>query len=187
MNPRCQQTQAVLAAVREGRWDALSPADIAALETHLADCPACAAELAAAPAAPDAQTQALLAHLPAAPQPTAQTWELLWQSVGAALPSPARQAIPQPLSAPHHAVRRTIVATWLIRFWRPIAVAAAAVFMVGVWRFALRPAAPPELQLARNVQIDSLEVFGDASPIVYTIEGPDGGSTVIWIVDTKGA
>ncbi len=199
---QCETVSATLAAAAAGRFDALSPQQVAALEAHLDDCPRCLAVLTDAVPKPDAEIAAALRRMPGAAGPGAATWDAVWQeidaTVGGAAQSPlhiardgredaepGRDAI---LPTPASGVARRVARTGLIRkIWRPLAIAAACALMAGVWRYATL-STPPEhpIRLATNVEIDNLEVFGDSSAIVYTLNDTSGAA-VIWIVDKSGA
>lgn len=69
------------------------------------------------------------------------------------------------------------------RIWRGLAAAAACVLAALSWRFdAQTPAATPQIQLANQVDIQELEVFGDAFAAV-SYSGETGGAAVIWVFE----
>ena len=166
MNTPCEQLADALQAFIDGRLDALKPGRVAALETHLNECPACAARLAAAQARPeDALRDAI-----AAPAPDPTQWDAVWDQVdarSAAVSVPARRRLPVTL-----------------RLWSGLSAAAAVILIAALWWLA-PPAAdsPWDLRLAgpEDVKIQSLEVFGDATSIVLTAEG-DAAAPIIWVI-----
>ena len=166
MNAACEQFAAALQALIDGRLDALAPEQVAALEAHLNACPTCTARLADAQARPEAALRDSLAT----PVPAPALWDAVWDRIdarSAAEPVPARRRLPVTL-----------------RLWSGLSAAAAVILVATIW-WLTPPAAdsPWDLRLAgpEDVQIQSLEVFVDATSIVLTGEG-DAAAPIIWVI-----
>lgn len=68
--------------------------------------------------------------------------------------------------------------------WEPVLAAAAVVLLAIVWRVSPGGSAGAwELRLATDVQVEEVEVFGDASSFVSVSED---GPAVIWVLDASG-
>lgn len=158
MTGACDRFSKLVSAAAAGRWDALTPADADALAQHLNGCAGCAATLAGAPARVDARLVAPI--VAAAPG----EWDRVWANIAAAGAASQRRAR-------------------IARVWRPLAIAAAAVLAVGLWN-TVRPGESREwqLQLARGVEVDDLEVFGGGTAAIIDTGGANGFS-VIWVMD----
>lgn len=167
MNTPCEQLADALLALIDGRPDALAPEQVAELETHLDECPTCAARLARVQARPEATLHDALA----APVPEPALWDAVWDRIDArstAVSVTARRRLPVTL-----------------RLWSGLSAAAAVILLATVW-WLTPPAAdyPWDLRLAGpdDVNIQSLEVFGDATSIVLTAEGDDA-APIIWVIE----
>ena len=120
----------LLARVRAGRLDELTPEQVAALEAHLDATPAAAERLANVVPEPDP-------HLSAAVSPpTEDEWNAVWERVESATSAP--QSPRRPLSR-------------VFRLWSPLAAAAACLLLVVVWRLSAPPAW--EIQLSEDVLV----------------------------------
>ncbi len=159
--------QRLLQELELGRLDALSPDDVAALEQHLNADDQAAARLADRRPPRDERLS-----LPAA-QPTAAEWDRMWQVVaGSATESaPLRKSTGRP--------RR-----WL-RLVEGVTAAAACVALAALWHGGASTealAAEWPMQLSENVEVESLEVFGDqTSFVLYPDDG--SGQAVIWVIE----
>jgi hypothetical protein len=157
-----------LKALATGDVDALSPEQVERLEGLLNSRPELADAFARQLAVPD---EPLRAALTSAATPSANQWERAWNGIASAEGSAARA--------------RGRGRIW--RLWAPLSAVAASLLLVGVWR-ATAPApapAPWPMQLASDVEIDELEVYGDATAfVVYT--GGDEGIDVIWVLEGEG-
>jgi anti-sigma factor RsiW len=162
MSTSCEQLAAALQALIDGRLDALAPEYVSAMETHLNECPTCAARLAAAQARPEDTLTA--------PAPDPARWDAVWDRIDA---PPVAETVPP---------RRRVPAT--LRLWSGLS-AAAAVILIASLRWLAPPATDSSwnLRLAgpEDVQIQTLEVFGDATSIVLTAEGDDDAA-IIWVI-----
>jgi hypothetical protein len=166
----CQGLQDLIAALAEGRFDVLSPDEVAALEAHLNECGACAARLATARAAPP---DAGYPEPPAGPE--AGVWDAVWNRIDKA----AMDSRPVGLSGGR--------ARWL-RSWGAISAAAAILLATAIWHLVpLRPAPAWEFRLAgaHDVEIESLEVFGEATTFVLNTDD-DVGTSIIWVMEENG-
>jgi anti-sigma factor RsiW len=177
MTTACETIRATLTAAVAGRFDELAAEQVAALEAHLAACPGCAAELAACKPARDPVLTTAVRVAGEGPRPTAAAWEALYRDIEARVV--ATPALPRRAPAVFAAARtqRPIPAA-LLRWWRPLAAAAAVLLAVGVWRLERpNPVPADSFELATNVEINSLEAGPDTT--VYTSEG----GAVIWVID----
>jgi hypothetical protein len=165
----CQRLQGPIAALAEGRFDDLSPDEVAAVETHLNVCAACAARLATARATPDAGYP----EPPAGPE--AGVWDAVWNRIDEA----ALDSRPVGLSGAR--------ARWL-RSWGAMSAAAAILLATAIWHLVpLGPSPAWEFRLAgaRDVEIESLEVFGEATTFVLNTDD-DVGTAIIWVMEENG-
>jgi hypothetical protein len=164
MSATRQEIERLLTLVREGRLDDLSPEQVAELEAWLCTSPTDEARLADARPPADPWLTAPL------PEPAPAEWERVWANVNRA----ADQRKP--------AHRR-----W-VPMWQALTAVAACVLLATSWH-VLQPARTDEawaLRPAREVRIDSLELFGDTTVLVDTT-AENGGLPVIWVLDMQGA
>lgn len=163
MTERREQLDRWLGLVADGRLDELSPAQVAEMAQQLDRDPRLAQRLAAVTA--DVADLAM----PLQP-PGPHEWERVWSAIdrGAATrPTPRR----------------------LLRIGQVVVAAAACILLVLGWRLVQPAPAPAEqwaIVPATDVEVNSLEVFGDRSALVDRT-GADGGFTVIWVLDDQGA
>lgn len=158
----------LLARAEQGALDDLSPAEIEALEAYVNADPSAAARLA--PVTPTVEPA--LAEVSG---PSAAEWARVWAGIDAAC-SRAAQA-----GRARRGPRR-----WL-RVWEAVTAAAACVALAVLWRSgaSVEDGGWP-LQLSNNVEIESVEVYGDeTSFVVYADDG--SGRAVIWVLEDTGA
>jgi hypothetical protein len=157
----------LLDRVRAGRLDELTPEQVAALEAHLDATPTAAERLANVIPEPDPHLSAPVSS------PTEDQWNAIWERVESAASSPR---------SPRRPVSR------VLRFWSPLAAAAACLLLVVVWRLSAPPAW--EMHLSEHVVVHELEVFGNSSAFV-AYSDDDDGSAMIWVFeedeDNQGA
>ena len=149
----------LLARLRDGAIDELSPEEIAALEAHLNAETEFADALADTVPVPDC---------PAFDRsgPTAAEWEGVWQSIESAQTQEAGKT-----RSPR-----------FVRFWQPLFAAAACLMLVITWRFGASNTPHWNAQLSNDVVVHELEVYDDASSMVaYTGDG--SGSAIIWVFE----
>lgn len=157
-----------LRAVAAGNLDALTPEQVARLERVLNDEPGVAARLAACTPAPEPKLATALQAAEQAALPPAQRWDLTWQRIDAAAPLTQRRA---------HAG----IAGRLIRLWQPLVAAAACLMLAVMWRTTSSPTEDAwPMQLATDVQIDSLEVPDGMTSLI--VAGGDDNYKLIWIL-----
>jgi hypothetical protein len=166
MTDACEQLEPILRLAAAGDFDALAPAQVAALETHVNTCPRCTARLAEHVPEPDADLA------PPVQMPSDHQWNQVWDEI---------QAAPDNVSG-----RGSPGIARLRRLWQPLVAAAACLFMIVMWRSAL-PAAEStwNLQLSDNVVVHEIETFGDVTSLV--VYGDDNGAAVIWMLEDEGA
>ncbi len=159
----CEPYRQTIAALREGRFDAIEPDQMAAAETHMNDCAACRSALENVTPIPEARLCETFAL------PEGESWKKVWDNVDEAAATP-----------PHAQAR-------IIRFMRPwgtLAAAAAVMLMVGLWRTGTDDWAF-QLAGAADVEIESMEVFGDSTAMLMSFGDDD--ISIIWVMDDEGA
>ena len=157
MNNANDDFRTALDAIAAGKLDAMTPEQVARLETQIDQAPELADRLAGIK--PAVEPGFRLAVEP----PPEDVWERVWQRVNAAASSTRRHV-------------------W--RLWRPLAVAAACVLMVGLWNARGPALQEGPVEWARDVEIDDLEVFDGATPFVLAA-GADSPVSVIWLLDEE--
>lgn len=105
--------------------------------------------------------------LPEGAGPSESQWESVWREVDRAL------------------VRRQVERTWQRR-WQGLSAMAACALLVLAWRLTLPGGGVEPLRVARDVEVNRLEVFGEATSFVLETGGSDGFS-VIWVMEDEGA
>ncbi|MBK8913741.1 MAG: hypothetical protein IPM64_03905 [Phycisphaerales bacterium] len=159
----CARQSDALTALREGRFDALTPDAVAAAEAHLNHCAACADKLGAA--RPVSASDPLVQ---APRQPAAAQWRRAWAVIADRSPS---------VSSIWRAGRAGILRS----AWTPLAAAAACVMMVVSWRFAAPPVESGLWSLAAAGDVRVLEM--DVGEGVTAMVGD--GPTVVWILEPE--
>lgn len=160
-----------LRAVEAGDLDALTPEQVARLEAVLNREPRVAAELGDAIPPLDAGLAASLRDLEAPALPSARKWEEVWQGIE--------------LRTGGGVARERGLAPRILRFWKPLAAAAACLVLAGLWWGTTPPADPWPMRLATDVEIDDFQVYDDAMPFVVTTGG-DSGVKLLWVLETEG-
>lgn len=174
MPQTCEQFADLLTAASAGDFDALSPEQIEQLEAHVNACPACAERLGDATPTPDPALDALKQVGAGTGAPTPEVWENVWDGIEAGRLS---DSAPQPVKS-----RRSL----LRRIWKPLTAAAACLMVAAVWRATTGPwTVSPAVQLSTNVEVHELEVFGDETAIVFSMDS-NNGAAVIWVLDEQG-
>ncbi len=149
-----------------GNLDALSPAQVEALEAALNSEPDLAARLVPCRPPVSPQLAAALRELDRDEQPSPGTWERVWSRIDAAGAS---------------AQGRRGAAWRRVSVWRPMLAAAACLLLMVGWRLVPSTAAEPwPLQLAGDVEIDELEVFQDATSFIVSMG--NGAGRIIWVL-----
>lgn len=156
-----------LRAVAAGDLDALTPEQVARLERVLNDEPGVAARLAACTPAPEPGLATALQVAEQVALPSAQQWDVTWQRIDAATPLTQRRT---------HAG----IAGRLIRLWQPLVAAAACLMLSVMWRTTSPAADAWPMQLATDVEIDSLEVPDGMTSLI--VAGSDNSYKLIWIL-----
>jgi hypothetical protein len=170
MNPNaCQSIREALDALAEGRFDAVSDEQMERVERHLGECADCSARLAGVTACPEAD----FVEVP--PSPTQEEWDDVWQAVDAATSAKPRLIEP--------------VSPWAGRWGRWVTAAAAGLALtVALWRLPLPGRSPNfELRLAHadDVQIESLSVYGEATPFVLSVGDEEDAIPIIWVIEDQ--
>ncbi len=163
----CKKWHDAITALVEGRFDDVSPDEIEQVETHLNECEACANRLNHVTPTADP----LLDAEPA--EPSAEQWEGAWDRIDDSAAA-AEATVREPRRLP---------------MWAGLSAAAVVVAAVGLWQsVGLRNGSDWAMQLAGagDVQIESLEVFGDATTMVLGA-GDDAETPVIWVMEEEGA
>ncbi len=163
----CEHYRETIAALSAGRFDAIEPDQMAAVEMHMNDCAACRSALADVTPIPEPR----LCQSPALPAD--ESWSNVWEKLDAAAPS------------------TTHVQARILRFARPwgtLAAAAVVVFMVSLWWTMPGTAADDwafQLAGAGDVEIESMEVFDDSTSMLMSFGDDD--ISIIWVMDDEGA
>lgn len=161
----------LLDEVTAGRLDALTPEQVEALESRLNDDPAAAARLADALPPADALVTAA-----APPAPTEAEWRRVWEGIEAAFATGRSRSA----AARMDALRRP---RRILRLWESLSAAAACLALALIWQAGPAPASAGwHMSLSPNVEINSLEVFDDSTPMVLY---PGEGGAVIWVLDDQ--
>jgi hypothetical protein len=164
----CERWQSAIADLAAGRFDALSPEQMADVKAHLNECESCAARLADVTAQPET-TLGLHEQMP-----TKEQWAGVWENIESAVATPAQQAMRIGRRRPW---MRYVTAT-----------AAGLILLIGIWRLPgqLTPQrAELRLAAADEMNIESLAVYDEATPVVLTV-GEDGdGISVIWVIEEE--
>lgn len=162
----CDKFGGAIEELALGRFDAIGAEEMADVEAHLNACAACSSRLGVMRAGPEAVWDEPV-QLPSSDE---------WTRVG------------QAIEDAYRAERRSGISAGPIRLARRWgAIAAILLLSVSVWRFGVWGVEPAwSLQLARGdeVEITSLEVFGDAMPFVISA-GEDGDVPVIWVIQNE--
>jgi hypothetical protein len=172
MSPSHDSLEQALRAVSHGDLDALTPEQVARLERVLNDEPAVAQHVGAQVPQCDAPLADALHELDQSAQPSSRDWQNVWERIETAAPA----AIVR---------HETGVSARILRFWRPLAAAAACLLLVAVWK--LLPAPADELwpmELASNVEIGDIEVSEGLTSFVVST-GDEGGSKIIWVLSDQ--
>jgi anti-sigma-K factor RskA len=156
-----------IADVAAGDPDMLPVEQVARLERVLDTDPRLAAHVAAQRPARDERLRAALEQVERPTLPTAARWEGMWAQIEVAAPIAVRSA-------------RRSSATRALRYWRPVAVAAACLLLAMFWKASVPASDPWPLVLASNVEIDELDVSGAATSFLVHVEG--SGANVIWVL-----
>jgi hypothetical protein len=156
-----EELERALARLERGELDALEPAQVSALEVWLNSDPGAAARLA------DCLPPAFSACPLAVPQPSARVWQRIW-----------------------YEIRRSIAAAVVLRGHRfrvaAFAVAAALALAVGLVTLRqLGGQTDQHVLWARAIEVEELEVFEGATPLVLSA-GLDDTIPVIWVLDSGG-
>lgn len=174
--------EALLRRVEAGELDSLTPEQIDALETFLNESPAAADRLANVRPAPES-TSALSAFPDAPgfgqasiPSPDKAEWDRVWNNIEAA------EAAPR-MAAPVETCNRSVGGR-LLKLW-PLFMAAAACFAIMLtWHFAAVPASAEwEIRLADQVEVEELNVYGDA---IAFVDFNNDGTAMIWVFEESG-
>jgi hypothetical protein len=157
----------LLAAVADGRLDALTPEQVARLEAHLNSDSAAAKALGAAQAGAPAFDMQISV-------PTTQAWERVWRAIESATAvSPIRKDTEARRVAP---LRR------VFRLWQPLAAAAACVLMIGSWLLLRGPVATPNAADGADINaVNSLYAPNGDAVLV-----PDGDGWAIVLTESGG-
>jgi anti-sigma-K factor RskA len=156
-----------IADLAAGDPDMLPAEQVARLERVLDTDPRLAAHVAAQRPARDERLHTALEQVERPALPTAARWEGLWAQIEVAAPVAVSS------------VRRGSV-VGVLRYWRPVAVAAACLLLAMFWKAAAPAADPWPLVLASNVEIDDLDVSEGATSFLVHVEG--SGADVIWVL-----
>lgn len=172
MNPRegCEEMIVRIAALAAGRFDALTPAEVAGAEAHLNGCARCAAQLAGVQAGPE---PAIGMSGAAGGSPSEAEWDAVWRAVE---PTVGRLRL-RPVEAP-------VRPGWW-GAWSALAAAAAIVLSVGWYRWGGQnePAwGKIELAGGSDVEIQSVEVGEDDTTFVVNV-GAGGRTPVVWVIE----
>lgn len=162
----CDKFVGAIEELAGGRFDAIGAEEMADLEAHLNACEACSSRLGEMQAGPEAEWDEAVAL------PSSDEWSRMGQAIEDAYRAERRSGIPP---GPIRLARR----------WG--AIAAILLLSVSVWRCGVGGVEPAwSLELARGdeVEIRSLEVFGDAMPFVVSA-GEDGDVPVIWVIQNE--
>ena len=161
-----EKLEEAVTALAEGRFEALTPDQMAEVEAHVNTCDSCAARLAMAPAVADRELAGDVET------PPAEVWGDVWRRIDE---TAVRAEVPRPA--------RGWARRW--RAWAPVSIAAALLVAVGLTQLvpdrggsltALLPAG------SGDVEIVDLKVFGDATPFVVSAGSQDEIS-VIWVIE----
>jgi anti-sigma factor ChrR (cupin superfamily) len=164
----CERWRKAVDDLAAGRFDALSPEEMAEVGAHLDACESCAARLARRTAEPE---PALRLN---EQTPTEEQWAGVWENIASASAAPAARSIRKP--------------AW--RRWAPYATAVAAgvILLIGLWWLPgqLTPKAP-ELRLAAadEMKIDSLAVYDQGTPVVLTVGEDHDEISIIWVIEDE--
>jgi hypothetical protein len=146
MSPSQDSLEQALRAVSHGELDALTPEQVARLERVLNDEPAVAQRVGAQVPQREAPLAEALDEWDRSAQPSRQEWQNVWARIETAAPAAVWR-------------NQAGVSARILRFWRPLAAAAACLLLVAGWK--LMPAPADELwpmELASNVEISDIEV-----------------------------
>lgn len=173
MGTESDNLEHLLRAIEDGALETLSPEQIERVASWLDARPDLADRVADRPAKPDARLMDALTAADATVTPTAEAWGSVWAHVDLASAARARAA-----------GSSRVLRIW--RLWGPLTAAAACLMLVGLWQWRSSGpghAADWPLELAADAQIESLEVFGDASAFVAGVDAP--GAVVIWVLESE--
>ncbi len=169
-----QEMNKLVEALRDGRIDELTPTEMDALENYLDAHPESAALLANE--TPAADELLSLAQLPTE-APSDQEWDATWQTV-------ARESNLARSSGSSARPR------FLPRFsfaWSSAVAAAICLVMVGAWSFFGPTSVTETILLDPDVEIHSIEVFGDDSSFVLEANRDEVDHfAVIWVMEETG-
>ncbi len=163
----CEQFRETIAALRQGRFDAIDPDQMAVAETHMNDCAACRSALVNVTPIPEPRL------CETAVLPADESWNNVWDKVD------------ESTATPTHAQAR------ILRFMRPwgtLAAAAVVILMISLWRTAPGTGTddwPFQLAGAADVEIESMEVFDDSTSMLMSFGDDD--ISIIWVMDDEGA
>ena len=144
------QLDALLERVAAGELDALAPDEIDALQRHLDEDANAADRLADVVPEPEGELRAVST-------PTAGDWDRVWNNIDAS-------------------ERRTT--PWWLRITPYAGAAAACILLALILRVAPAPVDDWAIQLGDEVEINEIEVFGNAS--VY-VDNSAGG--IVWLFE----
>jgi hypothetical protein len=159
-----EKLDVLLRAIADDRLHELTAEQMAELERLLAADPQFADRVAGLAARPGPALGAALSDRAALP--TAAEWARTWERVDAGVPQVRMRGV--------------------LRLWQPFAAVAAALLLLLTWRLATPPAAAPwQLTLATDTQIDALEVSDGATSFVVSSGPSDARFEVIWVLEDQ--
>ncbi|MCH7870552.1 MAG: hypothetical protein IID33_02520 [Planctomycetes bacterium] len=162
----CENYRETIAALRDGRFDAIQPDQMAAAETHMNGCAACRSALTDVTPIPEPQL------CETATLPADESWKSVWDKLD------------ESAATPNHTQARILR---FVRPWGTLAAAAVVMLMVSLWR--MTPATDTDdwafqLAVAGDVEIESMEVFGDSTSMLMSFGDDD--ISIIWVMDDEG-
>lgn len=171
MSSEADNLDQALKALQAGDLDALTPEQMDRLEGLLNSRPQLADTLTGRLAAPDARLRAALDDEAADAGPSAPEWERAWNRISTS-------------SGAASTSRRATGRFW--RLWAPLTAAAACLLMAASWWGSALPAGPQPwpMKLATEVEINELEVYGNATAFVVSAGG-ESGVGIIWVLEEE--
>lgn len=156
--------ETLLRAVARGELDRLTPTQVAELELSLNA--GGAADFGEQVAGLEPALAAALVAAEAVDRPAIRTWDSMWGRIDAATASSSGASRSR-----------------ILRLWRPLAAVAAGFLFLAAWQVAQPPLVEPwPLRLATDTEIQSLEVYGDATPFVVSAGQNGSAIKVIWML-----
>lgn len=169
MGAAADRIDQLLAKAAAGQFDALTAEEVAELERAVNADARLAARLGTARPAADARLRATVAL------PTTAQWGRVWDTIESRTSAAGAARVPA-------------AGLRVLRLWQGLAAAAAAcVLAMWMWRMQAPQSTGYSIELTTSLQVDELEVFGDATAVVVAPSDEMPYPVISVVMDGGGA